>query len=116
MYGLPTVLKALTTCASGNKRCTPSPPESLPATASLGGMPLLKSSGFVVSMTTLPRQFSGSAARSALSLAAPSVASTMTSPNAAASAKVPAEAFGPICLAQARAFSLLGLRDPILTS
>jgi hypothetical protein len=57
--------------------------ESFPLTASFGGIPPLKSSGLVASMTTLPHNVSAPAILSALSFATPSVARTTTSPNVA---------------------------------
>jgi hypothetical protein len=76
--------------------CTRSPAESYPVTANFGGLSPVKSSGLVVSMTTLPRKVSGPALRSALSFATPSVARTTISPLDAASANVPTDACAPI--------------------
>src|SRR5258706_9151679 len=116
MWALPTVLKALTTRAPSRSRWTRSPPESAPATASFGGKPPDMSRGFVVSMTTFPRNASTPARRRASSAATPRVARTTTSPKAAASEKFPSEARGPCDFAQALAFAFPERREPIFTS
>ena len=64
----------------------------------------------------LTAQVSLPAAARASKAPAPAVQLNMTSPWAAASAKVPCEALGPASFIQAVAFSLAPLRDPIFTS
>ena len=85
-------------------------------TASDGGNPLEKSSGFATSIRTLPDRCSAPAASSAAIEAIPAVAFTSSSPNAAASAKVPCVANEPASAAHAAAASLSAVLEPILTS
>src|SRR3984957_4478783 len=111
----PTVLKAFTTCAEGSHRCTCSPAESVCPTASSSPFGV-KTRGLIASMTTLPAKFSAPASWMAFSAPAHDNASTITSPNFTASAKVPVDALIPEVEAHATAFSLCASRDPIFTS
>ena len=90
-----------------------SPRESVVPMNSLGGMPLLKSSGFVASITTLPAKLVGPARRSAASVAVPRRARTIRSPNCAASANVPEETSPPALATNSCSFS--GSREPMRT-
>jgi hypothetical protein len=89
-----------------------SPPESVLAMASTGGTSFEKSSGFVTSMTTLPAKFFSPAILIALGVPSHSVAITTISPNAAASAKLPAVVLLRCFAAHDATFSWL--RVPIL--
>ncbi len=80
-----------------------------------GGKPFEKSSGLAMSITSLP--FNPAAADSSAGTEPwPDVQLNASSPNAAASAKVPSEAFAPVAFTQARPFSWVALREPIFTS
>src|SRR5438309_2673356 len=111
-----TVFSDFTTRASGNSRWICSPTESSLHTDSVGGMPLEKSSGLEASISTFPLRFSGPAMRSASTLTAPGVQLKTTSPNEAASPKLPSLAPSLAPLAQSTAFSLPAEREPIFTS
>src|ERR1051325_1868795 len=113
MCALPTVLNALTTRARGIRRWICSPRESVVPTNSVGGIPLLKSSGFVASIRTLLSKDSSPASLIASAAPAPRVARTRMSPNCAASANVPAETRA---FADAHSRSFSGSREPIFTS
>ena len=63
-----------------------------------------------MSMTTFPSKLDASAGSIASPVAIPKVANAMTSPNAAASAKVPAEAEAPIRETHAVNTGLLGVQ------
>jgi hypothetical protein len=78
---------------SGNIYWIISLPESVRPTASLGGIPLEKSNGLVISITTFPAKFFGSAIFMELDIPSYEVASTLSSANDAASAYVPDDAF-----------------------
>src|SRR5512143_490707 len=116
MSELPTILNAFTTLAAGSQRCTCSPAESFHPRSRAGGAFGAKTSGFVASITTLPARFRAPASCSALSVPLHSVARTITSPNAAASAKLPPLAFGPAAFTNAASFGLFASREPIFTS
>src|SRR5262245_2444649 len=77
-YGLPMMLNALTTFASGSACWTRSSSESSPVIESFGGKPPEKSSGLVASITTLPPKLAGPAAAIASSAALPSTVPTST--------------------------------------
>jgi hypothetical protein len=79
----------LTTFAVGKARWICSPRESVFETYRDGGMPPETSSGFAMSIRTLPSRFSSPAALRASSEPAPFVAFTTSLPAAAASANVP---------------------------
>jgi len=80
-----------------------------------GGMPLEKSSGLEISITTFPLKFVGFASLSTSRVESPFVQRNTTSPNCAASSNVPYDAAAPFDFAHATAFSFEAERDPILT-
>src|SRR5262249_35005660 len=110
------VLRALTTLAPGKALCMRSASESVLQKARKGGGPPDESNGLATSMRTLPSRLLSPAILRASIETTPDVQLKMTSPNAAASAKVPSEAPGPADLAHAAAFSLSRVLDPIMTS
>src|SRR5215210_5044211 len=113
------VLSAFTTFVPGSSRWICSARLSSFATDSRGGNPPEKSSGLDTSTRVLPSRLPDPAARSASSEATPAVALTMSSPCAAASAKLPSAAAPPelsTWATHATALSLPALRDPITTS
>jgi len=67
-------------------------------------------------MSTLPPRLPAPAACSAPSDTPPDVQLNKSSPNAAASAKVPSDARAPVLLTHATDFSLPALREPMRTS
>src|SRR6266511_3709122 len=92
------VFKVLTTLALGKARWICSPSESVLHTISDGGIPFEKSSGFEMSIRTLPAMFLSPATLSTLREAAPAVALTSTSPWLAASANGASFAFGCVLI------------------
>ena len=93
MQGAPTELNAFTKCASLNWRCSVSISDMLMSvknrsTPFSGGA---SSIGLQASITVFPARFFAPASVSASAAALPFTASTISSPNAAASANVPTE-------------------------
>src|ERR1017187_9601744 len=116
MRAAPTLLKALTTCASGAAAWTRSPSDSFrpvvnTSTPSTGGASAI---GLVVSITVLPARLAGRASAMASSAARPSVVKTTSSPNCAVCSKVPARA-PESCPTHCRTSGLLGSREPSIT-
>ena len=115
MRALPTELNAFTRRASGNSFCRRSIRESSSvvknfSTPLVGGASPM---GFVASMTVLPARLRAPADRSTSAAADPLTASTASSPNFAASSKLPMPAFG---FWRAQSASLSGVRVAIMTS
>ena len=115
MQALPTELNALTSLAPGNSRCRRSMSDSSRLvknfnTPFTGGASAI---GFVTSMTGLPDRLEAPATRSASALADPLTARTTSSPNFAASPKLPTLPFG---FFPSQSFSFAGSRVPIVTS
>lgn len=99
----PMLLNAFTKCICGKPACNFSMSDSLAlvknlSTPSFGGT---DANGLVVSITVLPCRFSGPAKVSMSIAASPLPASTMTSPNFAASSKLPVKASFPAVSFQA---------------
>src|SRR3989304_2029621 len=112
-----TIFRVLTTCAPDNIFCTSSFHEFVFVNWGIneGGMPLEKSSGLEISITTFPLKFVGFASLSTSRVESPFVQRNTTSPNCAASSNVPYDAAAPFDFAHATAFSFEAERDPILT-
>ena len=93
--------------ARGKARCICSPNESELHTASVGGIPFEKSKGLATSIKTFPLRLLASAEVRAAKETVPTVQLKTTSPSAAASAKVPTDAWVPFCFAHSTALSYL---------
>ena len=111
-YGLPMMLNALTTLASGNARWTRSPSESSPLIESFGGKPPEKSSGFIASITTLPAKLAGPHRRSPAPPRHRERPSARSSLPAAASANVPAWIPAPSVDSHSRSSGVLRVARP----
>ena len=79
-----------------------SPPDVPGPPISLGGRPADVSSGFVASITILPRKFSAPAALIASTATAPFTATTTSSPKRAAAEKFPQELPTPLFTGRAK--------------